>query len=93
VNLLSEGQRRQLLERLGPALGLDRLRAGVRVRGTVHVQNANGCHRRFREWLARFHGVASRCLPNYLGWRWALDDRRVESPERFLRAALGMFNT
>ena len=30
VRLLSEGQRRQFLERLLPALGLDRLRASVR---------------------------------------------------------------
>ncbi len=40
------------------------LRAGVRVRvgaaGAIHVQNVNACHRRFREWLAPFHGVASR---------------------------------
>ena len=68
------------------------LRAGERVRGAVHVQNVNGYHRRFRQWLARFHGVASRYLSNYLGWRWALDGQRIDSPERFLRAALGMFN-
>ena len=69
------------------------LRAGERVRGAVHVQNVNGYHRRFRQWLARFHGVASRYLPHYLGWRWALDGRRIDSPERFLRAALGIPNT
>ena len=49
------------------------LRAGERTRGAAHVQNVNAYYRRFREWLARFHGVASRYLPNYLGWRWALD--------------------
>ena len=69
------------------------LRAGERVRGAVHVQNVNGYHRRFRQWLARFHGVASRYLPNYLGWRWALDGNRIASPERFLRAAMGRFHT
>ena len=68
------------------------LRAGERVRGAVHVQNVNGYHRRFREWLARFHGVASRYLPNYLGWRRALDGRRIASAEQLLRAALGIFN-
>ena len=50
-------------------------------------------HRRFRQWLARFHGVASRYLPNYLGWQWALDGARIASPERFLRAAMGLFHT
>jgi len=33
--------------------------------------------------------VASRYLPNYLGWRWALDGGRVGSAEGLLRAALG----
>lgn len=69
------------------------LRAGERVRGAVHVQNVNAYHRRFREWLARFHGVATRYLPNYLGWRWALDGNRLDSPDALLRAAIGIFNT
>jgi IS1 family transposase len=69
------------------------LRLGERVRGAVHVQNVNAYHQRFRQWLARFHGVASRYLPNYLGWRWALDGERIASPERFLRAAMGSFHT
>ncbi|MFC5510521.1 IS1595 family transposase, partial [Massilia jejuensis] len=69
------------------------LRLGERVCGAVHVQNVNAYHRRFRQWLARFHGVASRYLPNYLGWRWALDGERIASPERFLRAAMGLVHT
>jgi hypothetical protein len=69
------------------------LRQGERVRGAVHVQNVNGYHRRFRQWLARFNGVASRYLPNYLGWRWALDGERIGSADDLLRAAIGVFNT
>ena len=69
------------------------LRAGERVRGAIHVQNVNSYHRRFRQWLARFHGVASRYLPNYLGWRWALDGDRIATAERFLRTAIGAFHT
>ncbi|WP_020654257.1 IS1595 family transposase [Massilia niastensis] len=68
------------------------LRAGERVRGAIHVQNVNAYHRRFREWLARFHGVASRYLPNYLGWQWALDGGRISSAEQLLRAAIGLFH-
>jgi transposase-like protein len=68
------------------------LRQGERVRGAVHVQNVNGYHRRFRQWLARFNGVASRYLPNYLGWRWALDGERLTSADDLLRAAIGVFN-
>ncbi|OON64152.1 transposase [Massilia sp. KIM] len=73
------------------------LRAGVRVRagasGAIHVQNVNAYHHRFRDWLARFHGVASRYLPNYLGWRWALDGGRINTVEQLLRIAIGVINT
>jgi transposase-like protein len=67
------------------------LSAGVRVNGALHVQNVNAYHSRFKQWLRRFHGVASRYLPNYLGWRWALDRDRISSPEMLLRSALGAF--
>jgi transposase-like protein len=67
--------------------------AGERVRGAVHVQNVNAYHRRFRQWLARFNGVASRYLPNYLGWQWAVDGRRIGSAEAMLRIALSASNT
>lgn len=67
------------------------LRAGIRVRGTIHVQNVNAYHSRLRQWLRPFHGVATRYLPNYLGWRWILDARRILSPESLLRATLGTF--
>ncbi len=67
------------------------LAAGVRVAGALHVQNVNAYHSRFKEWLRRFHGVASRYLPNYLGWRWALDGGRISSPEMLLSSALGIF--
>lgn len=63
--------------------------AGERVRGAVHVQNVNAYHSRFRQWLSRFRGVASHYLPNYLGWQWAVDGRRIASAERLLLAALG----
>ncbi len=62
--------------------------AGVRVDGQYHLQNVNGYHSRFKAWLARFRGVASRYLPNYLGWHRALDTRSIVSPEQFLLAAI-----
>lgn len=67
------------------------LRAGVRVRGAAHVQNVNAYHSRLRQWLAPFHGVATRYLPNYLGWRWILDAKRIRSANSLLKAALGEF--
>ena len=73
------------------------LSSGERVRasaaGAIHVQNVNAYHGRFKQWLARFHGVASRYLPNYLGWQWALDGGRVTSVEQLLRIAFGVINS
>lgn len=71
--------------------------AGVRVRrgtaGAIHVQNVNAYHQRFRQWLSRFRGVASRYLPNYLGWRWALDQGRITSAEQLLRIAIRVIHS
>jgi transposase-like protein len=48
--------------------------AGVRVRdGAFHIQNVNAYHGRLKGWMGRFNGVATRYLPNYLGWRRALE--------------------
>ena len=69
------------------------LRSGERVRGAIHVQNVNGYHSRFHTWLTAFNGVATRYLPNYLGWRWAIDQQRIHSPATLLRAAIGVFHT
>ncbi len=63
-------------------------RAGMRVDGPYHLQGVNGYHSRFKGWLARFRGVASRYLPNYLGWYRALDTRSIDTPAQFLLAAL-----
>ena len=72
------------------------LRAGVRVRHSgsraIHVQNVNAYHGRFKAWLLGFRGVASRYLPNYLGWRWALDGGRVSSAEQLFCIAIGVIN-
>ena len=38
-----------------------------------HLNNVNGYHGRLKEWLRRFHGVATKNLPNYLGWRRTLE--------------------
>jgi transposase-like protein len=50
------------------------LAAGVRVRdGAFHIQNVNAYHGRLKGWMGRFDGVATRYLPNYLGWRRTLE--------------------
>jgi len=49
-------------------------------------------HERFKAWLTGFRGVASRYLPNYLGWRWALDGGRISSPEHLFCIAISVIN-
>lgn len=57
----------------------------------LHINNVNAYHGRFKEWMRRFHGVATRNLPNYLSWRRtieALGD--ASTPEAWIKAAAGL---
>lgn len=66
-------------------------RPGRRVReGAFHIQNVNAYHSRLKSWMVRFHGVATRYLPNYLGWRRMLERYSATiTPEHCLQEALG----
>lgn len=56
----------------------------------IHINNVNAYHSRLKEWMRRFHGVATRNLPNYLGWRRALEaSAEPINPQSWLLAALG----
>ena len=56
-----------------------------------HINNVNGYHSRFKEWMRRFHGVATKNLPNYLGWRRALEALGQEAnPKRWILGAVGL---
>jgi transposase-like protein len=63
------------------------VRAGERSRGDLHIQNVNGWHARFKSWLIRFRGIASKYLAHYSGWQRVLDDGRLNTPSRLLIAA------
>jgi transposase-like protein len=44
--------------------------AGEYVRDKVfHIQNVNAYDSRLKGWMSRFHGVATKYLASYLGWR------------------------
>jgi len=64
------------------------VKAGERSRGAIHIQNVNSWHSRFKSWLVRFRGVASRYLINYSGWQRMLDARRLTTPALLLCAAV-----
>jgi transposase-like protein len=60
------------------------VRAGIRARGAIHLNNVNGWHSRFKTWLRRFNGVASRYLANYSGWQRVLDAATLTLPADWL---------
>lgn len=50
---------------------------GSRVKyGVYHIQNVNAYHHRLKQWAARFNGVSTRWLTNYLAWHRALESMR-----------------
>jgi hypothetical protein len=64
------------------------VKAGIRVRGALHIQNVNGWHSRFKSCLLGFRGVASRYLVHHSKWQRILDDHKLTTPALLLRAAL-----
>jgi phosphate/sulfate permease len=48
--------------------------AGLRVINNIyHIQNVNAYDSRLKQWMMKFHGVATRYLGNYLGWHRMID--------------------
>ena len=64
--------------------------SGPRIRGPWHIQNVNAYHGRLKEWMRRFHGVATSYLASYLGWFRALDRSASKSPEPACLLALAL---
>ena len=50
--------------------GIDQIRISSkdRVEGSYHIQHVNAYHRSLKQWMGRFHGVATKYLNTYLGW-------------------------
>ena len=64
--------------------------AGERSRCAFHIQNVNAYQSRLKGWIARFHGVGTFYLPNYLGWHRLLDGHQTTlTPSILLRVAIG----
>jgi transposase-like protein len=56
-----------------------------------HLNNVNAYHGRLKEWLRRFHGVATKNLPNYLGWRRTLEALGQQTtPQAMILGAIGL---
>ena len=56
----------------------------------LHINNVNAYHGRLKQWLSRFNGVATKNLPNYLGWRRALEAWGDQlAPLAWIKGAIG----
>lgn len=71
------------------------LSAGIRVlENAFHIQNVNAYDSRLKGWMQRFHGVATRYLPSYLGWRRLLERHANRpSPHSVVAAAVGLLSS
>lgn len=63
---------------------------GPRVRDAFHIQHVNAYDSRLKNWMRRFHGVATRYLDQYLGWRRLIERYRKKlTPQVCLLEAWG----
>jgi transposase-like protein len=61
-----------------------------RVDGPFHIQNVNAYDSRLKGWMIPFHGVATKYLTHYLGWRRLLERYKAQlNPLICLKEALG----
>lgn len=56
--------------------------------GTYHIQNVNAACQRLKSWMYPFQGVATKYLPNYLGWRRFMESRENLTPSEFWKASV-----
>lgn len=58
------------------------------IKGIYHIQNVNSYHSRLKGWIARFKGVATKYLSNYLHWFEFIDtiakDKTPNAAEKVL---------
>jgi hypothetical protein len=56
----------------------------------LHINNVNAYHSRLKQWLSGFNGVATKNLPNYRGWRRALEVRGDQlAPPNWIKGTIG----
>lgn len=68
------------------ALDLDKGRRSIK--GIYHIQNVNSYHSRLKNWIARFKGVATKYLSNYLHWFEFADTVIKDKTQEAARMAL-----
>ena len=57
----------------------------------LHINNVNAYHGRLKEWMRRFHGVATKNLSSYLSWRRTIEALSTDSvPDAWIMGAAGL---
>ncbi len=65
------------------------LSTGIEViKEIVHIHNVDDYHKKLNNWMLRFHGVATKYLPNYLAWFREMDEfeQKIKASTFLLRA-------
>lgn len=58
------------------------------IKDIYHIQHVNSYHSRFKDWIKRFKGVASKYLDDYLAWFNFIEKSKYEALERKKRTML-----
>lgn len=65
-----------------------KIASGKHKNGVYHIAHVNSIHSKFKKWIARFNGVATKYLTNYLHWfKWLqtfLDEKEIVKARQFL---------
>ena len=65
-----------------------RIASGKHKNGVYHISHVNSLHSKFKKWVDRFNGVATKYLPNYLHWfKWLqtfLDEKEIVKARQLL---------
>ena len=88
--LVSDGGRAYpgCARRLGVQHEAVNVSAGIRVRGSYHVQTVNSRHRQWKAFLEPFRGVSTKHLDSYLRWFQQVGLVREASPRSCLVASM-----
>ncbi|PJE78409.1 hypothetical protein CI610_02650 [invertebrate metagenome] len=58
--------------------------------GVFHIQHVNAYHSHLKQWIKQvFHGVATKYLSHYLGWRRLLSSRHELNIEKMVAILAG----
>jgi transposase-like protein len=64
------------------------------VRKKYHIQNVNNFHSRLKQWIARFNGVSTKYLQNYMNWFSLLEETKHDlkaQVEKFTHRSIPLF--